>query len=265
MSDHALTDHHDHGHDHGHDHDHGHGDHHDHGDHGGEHSHKKQYIILGAVLTVVTAVELIVLPDVIGPVFGESLLNWLLVILSVFKLAAVIGIFMHLKDDRRIYSVLFVSPMIIAVLMILILAAMVSLHWDPYTASFTSTTRCIAAGECAKPWEPAPETTYQEQYAVAEQAGFADGKTTYATNCAACHRGDGGGLVGPAFTDSCYIHGGELKDMVTVLHKGVAAKGMPAWEGVLTDTQIDQVAFYIRSMRGASVADAKPCQGDPVQ
>lgn len=253
MSEHTATEHHEHGH--GHD------------DHGGEHvhSHKKQYIILGVVLTIVTAVELIILPDVIGEVFSQSMLNWILVVLSVFKLMAVIGVFMHLKDDRRIYSIMFVSPLIMAVLMILILGAMVSLHWNPYEGGYASTARCIEAGECAKPWEPMEESKYQEMYEVAKADSFSKGKTVYTANCAACHRGDGGGLVGPAFTDDCYIHGGDMSQIVSVLHKGVAAKGMPSWEGVLSNEDMDQVTLYVRSLRGTEVADPKECQGERVQ
>jgi heme/copper-type cytochrome/quinol oxidase subunit 4/cytochrome c551/c552 len=254
MSEHTATEHHDH-------------DGHGHDGHGGEHvhSHKKQYLILGGILTVVTAVELVILPDVIGEVFSETMLNWILVVLSVFKLMAVLGVFMHLRDDRRIYSIMFISPMIMAVLMIIVLATMISLHWNPYESAYASTARCIEIGECEKPWEPLEESKYQEMYEVAKAEDFSKGKTIYTTNCAACHRGDGGGMVGPAFTDDCYIHGGDLNQIVSILHKGVAAKGMPSWEGVLSNEDMDQVALYVRSMRGTQVKDPKECQGERVQ
>ncbi len=249
-----------------HDHDHGHG--HDHHDAHGEehlHSHKKQYIIMGAVLTVLTIIELVVLPDVIGINLGQSILYSMLVVLAVVKLLFVIGVFMHLKDDRRIYSILFVSPMIMAVLMIMVLTAMVSLHWNPYQSAYASTGRCIADGECEKPWAAEEESWYQEQYAAAKTAGFAEGKTIFTTNCAACHGNNGQGMVGPAFTDNCYIHGGELNQMVTLVHKGVGSKGMPSWEGVLTNEQMDQVTYYISSMKDLEVENEKGCQGDPAK
>jgi cytochrome c oxidase cbb3-type subunit 3 len=36
------------------------------------------------------------------------------------------------------------------------------------------------------------------------------GKTIYTTNCAACHRADGGGQIGPNLTDEYWILGGGI-------------------------------------------------------
>jgi cytochrome c oxidase cbb3-type subunit 3 len=36
-------------------------------------------------------------------------------------------------------------------------------------------------------------------------------KTIYTTNCAACHRADGGGQIGPNLTDEYWILGGGIK------------------------------------------------------
>lgn len=261
MTEHAATDTHAHGQDHGHDHGQGHGHGHGHGE--VHHSHQKQYIILGVVLTVLTLIELALPFDAVRAALPLVVLNWSLVVLAVVKFILVIGIFMHLRDDRRIFSLLFVSPLIIALLMILILQALVSFHWSPFDGDYQATIRQIKAGERPAPWAPKEESHYQEQYAAAEKDGFSVGKEMYAVNCASCHRVDGGGGLGPAFTDDCYIHGGQLSTMRTVIENGVAAKGMPAWGKTIGDeAKLDQVTYYVRSMKGATVENPKACQGE---
>lgn len=240
----------------------------EHGHEEGEHahSHKKLYLQVGGFLTVLTIIELVILPDVIDLGLGETILNWILVVLSVVKLAFVVGIFMHLKDDRKIYSIMFVPPMIMAAIMIIVLVAMVAFHAEPFKQQTnTPTARQILEDPSLAPWAPQEESFYQEQYAVAEKSAFKAGKEVYDINCAACHRADGGGQVGPALTDDCYIHGGDLNQIVSLIHKGSAAKGMPSWEGSLSDDQIDQVSYYVRSLRGKKVENPKACEGERVK
>ena len=80
------------------------------------------------------------------------------------------------------------------------------------------------------------------------------GHQIYAQLCAPCHRADGGGLVGPNLTDDYWIHGGKYSDTVTVIWNGVPAKGMITWKNSLKPDQIEAVASYLYTLRGAKLA-----------
>lgn len=79
------------------------------------------------------------------------------------------------------------------------------------------------------------------------------GKTTYATNCAACHlasmrgKGESAVAIGPDLTDTTWIHGGKPTEVYDLIMKGVLTKGMPAWGPVLGARKISEVTAYILS------------------
>jgi cytochrome c oxidase cbb3-type subunit 3 len=87
-----------------------------------------------------------------------------------------------------------------------------------------------------------------------DPAVIEDGRQIYARYCAPCHRADGGGLVGPNLTDDYWIHGSKYSDTVTVIWNGVPAKGMITWKATLKPDQIQSVASYIYTLRGAKLA-----------
>lgn len=80
------------------------------------------------------------------------------------------------------------------------------------------------------------------------------GRQIYAKFCAPCHRADGGGLVGPNLTDNYWIHGSNYVDTVKVIWDGVPAKGMITWKTILKPDEIQSVASYIYTLRGAKLA-----------
>jgi cytochrome c oxidase cbb3-type subunit 3 len=80
------------------------------------------------------------------------------------------------------------------------------------------------------------------------------GRQTYAKLCAPCHRNDGGGLVGPNLTDNYWIHGSNYVDTVKVIWDGVPAKGMITWKTLLKPDEVQAVASYIYTLRGAKLA-----------
>ncbi len=84
---------------------------------------------------------------------------------------------------------------------------------------------------------------------------------TYQVRCAACHRADGGGLVGPAFTDDVALHGGRHGDIARVITDGVPAKGMIAWRKQLSQDQIRDLTCYVHAFRGQPVNEPKARQG----
>ena len=88
-----------------------------------------------------------------------------------------------------------------------------------------------------------------------------DGKQVFATYCAACHRADGGGLIGPNLADDSWIHGGSLPDIRSTVDAGVLAKGMPEWGKVLKPAQVTAVTVYVKSLGGTNPPNAKAPEG----
>jgi caa(3)-type oxidase subunit IV len=90
-----------------------------------EHAHPKPalYLKVALILFVMTALEVLAfevsrrsgapLHDLVQP-----LLNQILIILSAAKFALVAMFYMHLKQDSKVFSGLFVFPLIIAAVMI---------------------------------------------------------------------------------------------------------------------------------------------------
>ena len=91
---------------------------------------------------------------------------------------------------------------------------------------------------------------------------LAAGKAIYDANCAVCHANDGGGGVGPNFTDQYWIHGGDMKSMFRTIKYGVPEKGMISWEAQLSPKKMAQVASYIYTLEGNTSANPKEAQGD---
>jgi cytochrome c oxidase subunit 4 len=98
----------------------------DHESHGAEHAHPggKEYVAIATILTVLTAVEVAIfyIPSM-RPMMVPSLLT-----LSALKFALVAMFYMHLKFDARLFSWLFVVPMILAAAVILALMKLFG-HW----------------------------------------------------------------------------------------------------------------------------------------
>lgn len=90
------------------------------------------------------------------------------------------------------------------------------------------------------------------------------GRQTFAQQCAACHRADGGGLIGPNLTDEYWLHGGRLTEVLHTVRGGVLAKGMPAWAKVLKPDQVTAVVAYIATLREAPAKEGKKPEGAPV-
>lgn len=93
---------------------------------------------------------------------------------------------------------------------------------------------------------------------------LAAGLEIFTKNCVACHRPDGGGIVGPNLTDDKWIHGGDIKDLFKTISEGVPAKGMQTWKGTLSASQIQQVASYILiKLKGTKPQNPFAYPGDP--
>jgi len=90
-----------------------------------------------------------------------------------------------------------------------------------------------------------------------------NGKAIFSGNCAACHKIDGGGGIGPNLTDSYWILGGGVKNVFnTISEGGRAGKGMVAWKTDLKPDEIAQVASYVLSLHSTTPADPKNPEGE---
>lgn len=98
---------------------------------------------------------------------------------------------------------------------------------------------------------------------LTESADLAAGKEIFTTNCAACHRADAGGQIGPNLTDDNWILGGGIKNVFhTITNGGRDGKGMIAWKGTLKPKEIQKVASYILSLKGSNPKDPKAPDGE---
>ncbi|MCW8897044.1 MAG: c-type cytochrome [Flavobacteriales bacterium] len=100
---------------------------------------------------------------------------------------------------------------------------------------------------------------------VTDADKLADGKAIYEKNCVACHAVNGGGGVGPNFTDDYWIHGNSINEVFKVVKYGVPEKGMIPWEAQLNPEQMQNVASYIlNEFTGKNVEGGKEPQGEKV-
>lgn len=122
----------------------------------------------------------------------------------------------------------------------------------------------VAKAQANMPEPVVATVTDGELLALVPQAGvLAEGKSVYDINCAACHRSDGGGLIGPNLADNAYIHGGSPTAIHRVIREGVLAKGMPPWERLLKPEQVNAVTAYVISLAGTNPPNAKAPEGNP--
>jgi len=98
---------------------------------------------------------------------------------------------------------------------------------------------------------------------LTDKGDLAAGKEIFTTNCAACHRADAGGQIGPNLTDNHWILGGGIKNLFhTITNGGRDGKGMISWKGTLKPKEIQKVARYILSLQGSNPKDPKAPDGE---
>jgi len=128
--------------------------------------------------------------------------------------------------------------------------------------------RDIAAAASAdakrKAAQPAGASGEQLTAMTKDASVVALGKQVFGQNCAACHRADAGGQIGPNLADDYWLHGGTLEQIHTTVVDGVLEKGMPPWGKVLKPNQLDAVVAYIYTLRGTNPPNPKAPQGDLV-
>ncbi len=80
------------------------------------------------------------------------------------------------------------------------------------------------------------------------------GQRLFIQNCSQCHGSDARGTTGfPNLADKDWLYGGSPEAIKETLIKGRKANGMMAWEGVLGEQGVKEVAAYVISLSGRSV------------
>jgi cytochrome c oxidase cbb3-type subunit 3 len=97
---------------------------------------------------------------------------------------------------------------------------------------------------------------------LTDASEVAAGKDLFVKTCAACHLADGGGIVGPNLTDEYWLHGGSIKDIFKTIKYGWQDKGMKSWKDDYSPKQIQQLASFIKSLKGTKPLTPKAPQGD---
>ena len=133
---------------------------------------------------------------------------------------------------------------------------------DEYQAEVRAADEQLRALKKAEPGEVIDENTV---VAVTDAVALADGKSTYTSICASCHRLDGGGDIGPNLTDAYWKHGGDIKSIFKVVKNGVSGTNMVAWGSSMSPEKIRNVSSYVLTLVGTSPANAKKPEGDLYQ
>ena len=108
----------------------------------------------------------------------------------------------------------------------------------------------------------ADESAEFEMVLLADEASLESGKAIYDASCAVCHLADGGGLVGPNFTDDYWIHGNSIEEMFVIVTDGILEKGMTPFKDQLSKQKRLEVISYIITLRGTAPANPKAPEGD---
>lgn len=134
------------------------------------------------------------------------------------------------------------------------------LYWGYYEMwRFGPNARANYSAEMQARLDRGGEITEDALLAMAGDGSMVEaGRTTFVTNCAACHGQQGEGNIGPNLTDDAWIHGATAVDIHHTIEAGVAARGMPQWGPVLGPNGVRQVAAYLISIRGTNVPGRAP-------
>lgn len=84
----------------------------------------------------------------------------------------------------------------------------------------------------------------------------------YNANCAACHREDLGGQIGPNLTDAYWKHKGGINDIYKTVKYGIPNTAMKSWKNEFDNDQIYAISSYIMSKNGSNPPSPKDKEGD---
>lgn len=87
------------------------------------------------------------------------------------------------------------------------------------------------------------------------------GKLLYAAyNCVGCHAPEGGGGMGPPFSDAEWKYGSDPYSVYESIVEGRPA-GMPTWSGKIPEDEIWRIVAYVRSLSPPVPTNIPPQRG----
>lgn len=210
----------------------------------------RQYVLIGLILTAITAVELWLsysgLPH--GPLIAG------LLILSAVKFAMVVALFMHLRFDNPLFWRLFVFGLALAASLLLALIALFADAQDGRVLNAVAETPATAApsGEGGSGEGAATETPSE-----GEGEGGAEGEFIVAglpaaeffqANCSVCHGADRGGMpnLGLPLLPSTLTQPDEFYE--ETITNGRAGTAMPPWSGTLSPEDISTMVDFLQTV-----------------
>jgi cytochrome c oxidase cbb3-type subunit 3 len=121
-------------------------------------------------------------------------------------------------------------------------------------ATYKAEQAALDAAEAARPVDDgAILALAQDQTLMATKA-----QPLFLQQCAACHKPDGTGLIGPNLTDNFWLHGNKPSEIYNTISKGVLAKGMPTWGPVLGAEKVRTLAAYVTTLKGKNLPGRAP-------
>ncbi|MCE7993375.1 MAG: c-type cytochrome [Roseivirga sp.] len=122
----------------------------------------------------------------------------------------------------------------------------------------------MAAAEDLKNNIPQPEVDFDENTVTFtdDTAELLAGKGIFESQCAICHKADGGGVAGPNLTDQYWKNGGGMQNIYKVVKNGVSNTAMISWETILNPVKMRQVSSYVLTLEGTNPPGAKAPEGD---
>ena len=87
---------------------------------------------------------------------------------------------------------------------------------------------------------------------LGDAAAIAEGRETFDTICAVCHKADGSGLVGPSLVDPYWKYGDDDESLFASVAEG-RPLGMPPWGAQLGSEKIWKALAYVASLPKSDV------------
>ena len=95
-----------------------------------------------------------------------------------------------------------------------------------------------------------------------DAAGLDAAKDIFTSVCWTCHGKLGEGGAGPNLTDDFWLHKGSLSDIYQSIKHGYPDKGMQSWEKNYSPKEINNLAGFIKTLKGTNPPNPKAAQGD---
>ena len=137
------------------------------------------------------------------------------------------------------------------------------LHYHVFQTGESQENEYLASVERAELKYGTQEKIYETS--EKDEALLANAAQLYVGNCAACHKANGAGGLGPNLTDKYWLHGGGINDVVKIIENGVPEKGMKSWKQDFSSNEIYHIASYILTLQGTNPADGKDPEGELVE